>query len=375
MKGNLTRRGRNSWRLKFEAGADPATGARVTKYHTLKGTRREAQEQAAKIIAEHAGGLYVDPSKQTFTDFAAHWEANWAAKNVSAKTLERYSELIRIHIIPSIGSIPIQRLHATNLQTLYAKLPVAPRTKLHIHRLVFLMLRHATQWGVVQRNVASLVDAPAVQDKEIEILSPAEIARVLEVLKDHPWLHAIVMVALGTGMRRGELLALRWKDVDLDGAKLRVAQALEETAKLGLQFKSPKTKYGRRTITLPSSTVAVLREHLKATLERRLMLGQGKVDMGDLLVFATWDNKIQSPNGMSKKWRKVVHTAKLKATFHSLRHTHASGLIAAGVDVLSISRRLGHGSPAITLGVYGHLFKPDDCAATAIDELLGGVNR
>ena len=375
MKGNLTRRGRNSWRLKFEAGADPASGARVTKYHTLRGTRREAEEQAAKIIAEHAGGLYVDPSKQTFTDFAAHWEANWAAKNVSAKTLERYSELIRIHIIPSIGSILIQRLHATNLQTLYAKLAVAPRTKLHIHRLVFLMLRHATQWGVVQRNVASLVDAPAVQDKEIEILSPAEIARVLEVLKDHPWLHAIVMVALGTGMRRGELLALRWKDVDLDGAKpaLRVEQALEETAKLGLQFKSPKTKHGRRTITLPTSVVAVLREHLKATLERRLMLGQGKIDMGDLLVFATWDNKIQSPNGMSKKWRKAVHAAKLKATFHSLRHTHASSLIAAGVDVLSISRRLGHGSPAITLGVYGHLFKPDDRAATAIDELFGGV--
>jgi len=232
------------------------------------------------------------------------------------------------------------------------------------------MLRHATQWGVVQRNIASLVDAPAVQDKEIEILSPAEIARVLEVLKDHPWLHAIVMVALGTGMRRGELLALRWKDVDLDGAKLRVEQALEETAKLGLQFKSPKTKYGRRTITLPTSTVAVLREHLKATLERRLMLGQGKLD-DNALVFATWDNKIQSPNGMSKKWRKAVHAAKLKATFHSLRHTHASSLIAAGVDVLSISRRLGHGSPAITLGVYGHLFKPDDRAAAAIDELLG----
>src|SRR6516225_6055728 len=372
MKGNLTRRGRNSWRLKFEAGADPASGARVTKYHTLRGTRREAQEQAAKIIAEHAGGLYVDPSKQTFADFAAHWEANWAAKNVSAKTLERYSELIRIHIIPSIGSIPIQRLHATNLQTLYAKLPVAPRTKLHIHRLVFLMLRHATQWGVVQRNVASLVDAPAVQDKEIEILSPAEIARVLEVLKDHPWLHAIVMVALGTGMRRGELLALRWKDVDLDGAKLRVEQALEQTQRGGLVFKAPKTRHGRRTVTLPVSTVALLRDHWKAQQEQRLALGLGKAP-DDALVFPDWDGSPRAPRTLTQQWQKQMKTMGLKATFHSLRHTHASTLIAAGLDVLTVSRRLGHGSPAITLTVYGHLFKPDDRAAAIMEKALKGM--
>jgi integrase len=371
VKGNLTRRGRSSWRLKFEAGADPITGKRVSKYHTLKGTRRQVQEAAARIVAEHAGGLYVDPSQQTFADYAAHWERNWAAQNVSAKTLERYLELIRVHILPAIGSIPIQKLHATNLETLYAGLTVAPRTKHHVHRLLHTMLERAVRLAVVQRNVASLVDAPNVPDKEIEILSQAEISRVLEVLKGGSWLYPIVMVALGTGMRRGELLALRWKHVDLDGAQLRVEQSLEETKLGGLVFKAPKTKRGRRTITLPASTVTVLREHLKATLERRLMLGQGKID-DDGPVFATWDNKIQSPHGMSQKWRKAVHAAKLKATFHSLRHTHASSLIAAGIDVLSISRRLGHSSPSVTLNVYGHLFKPDDKAAAAIDKIFGG---
>jgi integrase len=99
------------------------------------------------------------------------------------------------------------------------------------------------------------------------------------------------------------------------------------------------------------------------------MLGRGKLD-DDALVFATWDGNTRSPNAMSKEWRRAVHAAKLKATFHSLRHTHASSLIAAGIDVLSISRRLGHGSPAITLGVYGHLFKPDDRAAAAMDKIL-----
>jgi integrase len=193
---------------------------------------------------------------------------------------------------------------------------------------------------------------------------------VLDALRGKS-LFPIVATALGTGMRRGELLALRWKDVDLDGAKLRVEQSLEQTKRGGLVFKAPKTRHGRRTITLPASIVAELRAHLKATLERRMVLGQGKVD-DDALVFATWDGNTRSPNAMTKEWRRAIHTAKLKATFHSLRHTHASSLIAAGIDVLSISRRLGHGSPAITLGVYGHLFKPDDRAAAAIDDLLGG---
>ena len=248
--------------------------------------------------------------------------------------------------------------------------PCRARSAVVGHRVIHRVLKHAAQWNVVHQNVAALLDAPSVKSKEIEILTPAEIQRVLEALKERS-LYPIVAVALGTGMRRGELLALRWKDVDLDAAQLRVEQSLEQTKRGGLVFKAPKTRHGRRTITLPASTVAVLREHWKATLECRLQLGQGKTPAG-ALVFAAWDGNTRSPNAMTKEWRRAIHAAKLKATFHSLRHTHASSLIAAGIDVLSISRRLGHGSPAITLGVYGHLFKPDDRAAAAIDEILGG---
>src|SRR5262249_15639987 len=161
-----------------------------------------------------------------------------------------------------------------------------------IHR----MLRHAAQWSVIHQNVATLVDAPSVKSTEIEILTAAEIARVLDALRGKS-LYPIVAVALGTGMRRGELLALRWKDVDLDGAKLHVQQSLEQTGRGGLVFKAPKTRHGRRT----SSTVAELRAHWKATLERRLILGQGKTD-DDALVFATWDGNTRSPNAMSKEW-------------------------------------------------------------------------
>jgi integrase len=366
MKGNLTRRGKNSWRFKFDVSANP----RITKLHTLYGTKKQAQEQAAKIVADHAAGGYVDPNQLTFAEFKDKWLRDWAAMHHSNKTYERNEELLRLHVIPKIGDIPLQKLKPIDLQHLYAGHAGASRTRLHLHRLLHRMLGHAVQWNIVQQNVAERVDAPRVQDDEVEILTEAEAQRVLEALRNRS-LYPIVFTALGTGMRRGELLALRWKDVDLDGATLRVEQSLEQTKRGGLVFKAPKTRHGRRSISLPASVVAVLREHWKATLERRLLLGQGKIS-DDALVFATELGDTRSPNAMTKEWRRVVHAAKLKATFHSLRHTHASSLIAAGIDVLVLSRRLGHGSPVITLKVYGHLFKPDDRAAVAIEGLLSG---
>jgi integrase len=175
---------------------------------------------------------------------------------------------------------------------------------------------------------------------------------------------------LATGMRRGELLALRWRDVDLDRGRLRIEQSLEQT-KAGLRFKSPKTKHGRRSISIPPSLVADLRAHRKAQQEQRMALGLGKPP-ADALVFATFDGKTRSPNALTKEWSVALNAAGFpNVTLHSLRHTHASHLIASGMDVLTISRRLGHGSPTITLGVYGHLFpNTDDRAAQIMEAAL-----
>jgi integrase len=168
-------------------------------------------------------------------------------------------------------------------------------------------------------------------------------------------------------------LALRWSDVDLDGGKLRVEQSLEQT-KAGLKFKAPKTKYGRRSITLPASLVAELRAHWTAQQQQRLALGQGKAP-DDALVFATWDGNARSP-ALTKEWSVQMAAAGLKVTLHALRHTHVSSLIAAGVDILTISRRLGHASPTITLGVYGHLFSnTDDKAAQVMEAMFARVTE
>jgi integrase len=206
---------------------------------------------------------------------------------------------------------------------------------------------------------------------EIEIIREDEIKAVLQKLRGRA-MYMIATLGLATGMRRGELLALRWSDVNLDDGKLRVEQSLEQT-KAGLRFKSPKTKHGRRTITIPPSIVAELRLHRKKQQERRLALGAGKAP-ADALVFPTWDFAVRSPNALTKKWSVAMAAAGLSISLHALRHTHASSLIAAGVDVLTISRRLGHASPTVTLGVYGHLFSnTDDRAAQVIEELFAKV--
>jgi integrase len=372
MKGNLTRRGKRSWRLKFDTNRDPISGRRFTKFVTLYGTKAQAQAEAAKIIASVAAGSYVDPSSETVSQFVERWLSDWANDNVSNKTFTRYEQLLRKHLCAQFGSIQIQKLKAADLQTVYAAMAregLADQTRLHLHRVVHRMLGHALQWGVVTVNAAAAVDAPRTRAREIEILSTTEVQTVLEKLRGRP-LHTIATVLLATGLRRGELLALRWQDLDLNGATLRVEQAVEQTKRGGILFKAPKTRHGRRSVTLPPSTVAVLREHWRTQQEQRLMLGLGKAPP-DGPVFASWDGSTYSPHTLTQQWRKAMKRAGLKVSLHSLRHTHASTLIASGLDILSISRRLGHATPVLTLGTYGHLFKTDDRAAAIMEKILG----
>jgi integrase len=369
MRGHLTRRGKNSWRFKYDV---PGNGKRVTNFVTLHGNKKQAEAEAAKIVASLATGLHVDPSTETVAAFVERWLNDWAAANVSNQTYEGYAQMLRRHLSSRVGKMPIQKLRAADLQAIYAAMAadgLADRTRLHLHRVVHVVLKHATQWGIVPRNVTDMVDAPRVRAQEIEILTAGEVQRVLEFRRGKP-LHAITALALASGLRRAELLALRWQDIDLDGAYLRVERALEETKRGGLAFKSPKTRHGRRTVTLPMSTVAVLREHWKAQQEHRLRFGLGKAGP-DALVFTDWDGSPRSPRALTLEWGKMAKAAGISVSFHSLRHTCASILIADGLDVLSLSRRLGHGSAAITLGVYGHLFKPDDRAAAIMEKALG----
>jgi integrase len=200
--------------------------------------------------------------------FVERWLRDWADSNVSNKTFTRYAQLLRKHVAGRVGSTPIQKLRAADLQHVYAAMAkdgLSDRTRLHTHRVVSTMLKHAAQWGVIARNVPTMVDAPRVEATEIAILTHAQVATVLETLRDKPS-YPIVALMLGTRLRRSEALGLRWQDVNFDNGTLRVEQALEQTKRGGLVFRHPKTRHGRRTVTLAPSTVAVLRDHARRSL-------------------------------------------------------------------------------------------------------------
>lgn len=243
--------------------------------------------------------------------------------------------------------------------------PLSAASVGYAHRVVHRMLGHAATWGVVATNVAALVCPPPLPESEITILTEQQIGAMLRHLVGRT-LRPIVSFLLGTGARRGEALALRWKDVDLDNGVVRIERSLEQT-KAGLRFKSPKTKHGRRNVSISPWLVAELRAQRVRQQERRLSLGQGKAAPDDL-VFARWDGEIRSPHWLTQKFAQATAALKIDCTLHGLRHTHVSQLIAAGLDVLTVSRRIGHASPAITLDVYGHMFRNTDARAAEILE-------
>lgn len=386
MRGCIIRRGERSWRLKFEAGErDPITGKRQTRYVTVRGTKKDAQAKLTELLAAVNKGSFVEPSKITVAEYVRSRVEQWAASGeIGGKTAERYRELVENQIVPHIGNKLVQRLRPMDIGAWHTTLRtsgrrdgkggISARTIGHAHRVLSKALSEAVKNDIAHRNVAALETAPSADTEEIQILNADRVHDLCAKLRDHE-LYPHTIVALTTGLRRGELLALRWGNVDIDGAKvIRVREAIEETKAGGLRFKPPKTKAGRRDITLPDLAVEALREHRRKLLERRLVLGLGRLRDEDF-VFPAVDGSPPAPRRFTKAWAAAAAGAgHPEVTFHALRHTHASQLISAGLDVVTVSRRLGHAKPTITLGIYAHLFEKDDSkAAAAINAALASL--
>ena len=380
MKGNITKRGKNSFRLKFDAGID-ANGKRKIQYHTFRGTKREAQDRLTELMASVGKGSYVEPSKIMVADFVRGRIDQWEASGkISAVTAARYRELNENQIAPHIGARVLQKLRRTDIESWHTTLRnsghakgkggIGPRTIGHAHRVLSKALTDAAKDHIVVSIVTKLEAPPKAPDDEMVIAR--DVPAFIGKLKASR-LYVPAMVALFTGMRRSEVLAPRWGRIDLDRKVIQVREALEPAPE-GVRFKTPKTKAGRRNITLPDILVDALREYRKAQMELRLKLGAGRLGADDLL-FTDIEGGPITPNTLSVAWFNFTKRIGMpEITFHALRHTHASQLIDAGVDIVTISKRLGHAKPDITLRVYSHLFRMDDGkAAAAINAALKSI--
>jgi len=374
MRGHIRERSPGRWAIVLEA-RDPITGKRRRRWVSFRGTKRQAEVEAARLVAEAQHGGAIEPTKITVAQFLDRFERDWVAANVTARSAERYQAAFA-HVRKHLGDLLLQRLAPADLARLYANLHrngLAARTIKFIHVVLHRALGQAKVWGIIRDNPAEIAKPPKAPQQETAMLQPKEATRLLERLRDKP-LYLIGSLGLATGMRRNEMLALRWRYLDLDHARLTVAQALEQTKAYGIRVKSPKTKHGKRTISLPAHVVTELRQHWKAQQEQRLALGRGRIS-DDAPVFATHDDKFMSPAAVTQAWMQQMELIGMPdVTLHSLRHTHASMLIKGGVDIITVSRRLGHGSPKITLEVYGHLVTgADDRAAEIMDAAFGKI--
>jgi integrase len=282
MSNRIRRRGKNSWEIQLELARD-SSGKRQRRFYSCKGTRKDAERKMVALLASIDKGDYIDKTRRTIAEHLAERIEVWStAKKISPKTRERYLELARNQINPHIGALELQKLKSQNIEAWHNTLRLSGRkdgnggvsdlTIRHAHRLLAKGLRDAARHNLVGQNAASIQGAPSVDRVEMKILTHDQVAALPTLLAGHK-LFPRAMVALFAGLRRGELLGLRWNRINLDAGSLKVEASVEVT-KAGLREKQPKTTAGKRELMLPADLIEILREHYRAQLEWSLKLGQ-----------------------------------------------------------------------------------------------------
>lgn len=372
MRGHITKRG-DSWTAIVDLPADPATGKRRQKRVTAR-TKRDVELQVAELIHKAESGGFTDAGKVTIREYFDRWLES-AAPTLRPSTSRRYRDVARLHIVCVIGNLKLAKLSAADVQRLYAGWLAAgqsPTSVHHVHAILHRALDQAVRWGLLLRNVTEAVDPPRRATTEMKTWDTPQVARVLAAAATDD-LDALWRLALLTGMRRGEMLGLRWSDVDLDAGALSVRRTLSRGSTSRLEAGEPKTASGKRRVSLPGSVVESLRRHRVRQLQHRLATEAVYEDRD--LVFANETGGAIHPNTLARRFAALVERAGVPTIrFHDLRHTCATLLRAEGVHPKVVQERLGHATIAETLDRYSHV-APDmqRHAADRLDAAIGAA--
>ena len=307
MRGHIIKRYKGSYTVVMNLGVDPATGKRKQQWVSVKSTKKEAEKRLAELLHQIDTGTFMKPGKTTLAEYLERWLKDYVWPNLAPRTAEGYEYIIRRHITPALGRLTLTQLKPEHLQRYYAdKLStgridgnggLSAKTVRHHHVTLHDALQSAMKWGLLARNPADAVDVPRFQRPQMKIMDADEINKFLEAAKDTPY-YAIFYLALFTGMRRSELLALKWSDIDLILCQIYVSRSMHQLKDGSIVWRQPKSDRSRRMIALTPSTALVLREHKENQSSIRLMQGLPLKD--DALVFSQPNGNPYRPDGDSQ---------------------------------------------------------------------------
>jgi integrase len=381
MKGHIRERSPGHWGIVLEQ-KDAETGNRKRKWRSFKGTKRQAQIECARLICEMRNGTYLEPSKTILAQYFERWLDHMTSQ-VSPKSHARYCELARKNIAPLLGSVVLTQLRPALISAAYSKAltqgrrdgggGLSPQTVTHMHRVLKQALGQAVKWELLNRNPVDAVDPPRAVRAPMNTYDLDQTAELIEVMRPTRMLIPTLLAVL-CGMRRGEVAALRWKNVDLDAGQLAILESAEQIGSK-VRYKAPKSGKGR-TLALSASLVEEMRAHRLRQAEELLKIGVRLSDK--TFVVAQADGTPLQPDTLTQDWfRKLAGTSLPRIRFHDLRHAHATHMLSSGVHPKVASERLGHSKIGITLDLYSHVLPGMEAdAAERVDAALqAAINK
>ena len=342
--------GKGSYKIEMFLGRDPVTGKKNIYNENVKGSIKDVRKRVTELEHQLNTGIVVNPSNYTVKELLEDWLKDHAKPNTRVRTYDGYEMIVNKHLIPSLGMIPLHKLTPSHVQNYYTdKLQsgLSNRTVKHHHRILSQALKYGVGLQKVGRNVCGSVKPPVVKNKEMKPLDEYQVNDFIDAVRDHRF-YNLFHLAVNTGMRRSELLGLRWKDID--DCNIYISQVLHHRTGGEIIIEEPKTDRSKRRIDIDPSTAFELVQY------RQWKESLGVTCKRDDLIFADIDGTPFKPSSITRTFDRTLKNLGIQGVrFHDLRHTHASLMLKQNVNPKIIQERLGHSSITITMDTYGHL--------------------